>query len=186
MRRGERPADEPKRPRQWWAPQMLHHYFALALILALVSFCGCSPAKSPIARETVRGAITGTASAVEYATRVCAKTWAFMDEDSPEAKRLFATCKNGWDDAEQALEAADKLVDTWDAAVTAPKVACLAGRALSALQATVNALDALGIKMDAALRATIDDGLALARWLVAMAPGGTCALPKVEAAGVGL
>lgn len=154
----------------------------LAVLAAVLALVACKPANSAAARETVRGAIFGTANAVELATVVCARVWQKMDEDTPEAKRLFSTCKNGWDDAEAALEAADKIVDTWDAATSGAKLACLGGRALAALQSIVTALDEVGVPMDAALRATIDDGIALARWMVAIAPGGVCQVPAKGAA----
>ena len=158
----------------------------LGLALAVVALTGCGlfgGPKSPeaTARETVRGAIWGLANAVELATNVCAKTWLKMDEESPEARKLFAVCRSAWDEAEAALEAADKIVDVWDTATSAPKIACLGARALDALAGIMHVLNDFGVKMDAALKVTIDDGLALAKWLVRLAPGGSCPLPPVGA-----
>lgn len=158
----------------------------LGLALAIVTLSGCGlfgPAKSPdtVARETVRGAIWGLANATELAASVCAKTWLKMDEESPEAKRLFTVCKTSWDEAEAALEAADKVVDLWDSDTSGAKIACLGARALDALAGIMHVLNDFGVKMDAALKATIDDGLALGKWLVRLAPGGSCPLPPVPA-----
>jgi hypothetical protein len=158
----------------------------MGLALAVFTLSGCGMfggAKSPdaVARETVRGAIWGVANAVELATNVCAKTWLKMDEESPEAKRLFTVCKTSWDQAEAALEAADRVVDLWDAATSGAKIACLGARALDALAGIMHVLNDFGVKMDAALKVTIDDGLALAKWLVRLAPGGSCPLPPVGA-----
>lgn len=154
-----------------------HHYFALFVILCVVEACGCKPANTALAaRETVRGAILGLANGAQYATLVCARVYQQMP-DGPEAEALFETCSTGWDQAKASLNAADHLVDVWDEA-TAPRVVCLASRALAAVAATMTALRKLAVTLPPDVKVTIDDGIRLGEWLLRLAPGSAaCEVP---------
>lgn len=155
----------------------------MPLAFALVALGGCSwltGPKSPelAAREVVRGAVAGASWGVRVATAYCAHVVARLDDsDDSRADALWQTCADSFDAAKAALVAADVVVDAWDAAA-AGKVACLAGRALVAFDAILAALEKVGAKLPADVRATVDDGVKLGRFLVALVPGGgSCPMP---------
>lgn len=144
----------------------------------------CKPAKSPelTQREIARGAVQGLAWGVRLSVEVCARAVVAMDDrGDARADELYNACVQGWDVAHASLLAADAIIDAreaWDAG----KVACLANRSLEALAQIMAGLRKVDAKMDADIQTTIDDGIALGRYLVRMAPGGSCPMPKAKPA----
>jgi hypothetical protein len=152
--------------------------------LALAVLCiGCSAfgkgATGPelTQREVARGAVAGLAWGVRLSVEVCARAIVALDNvEDKRADALYETCADGWDVAHAALVAADAIIDAkeaWDAG----KVACLANRALEALGGIMTGLRKVGATLPDDVQATIDDGIALGRYLIRLAPGGSCPLP---------
>lgn len=151
------------------------------LVVLAVSLIACRPAASPTARETVRGAVLGVANAMQYATLVCARIVVSLEDagENAKAQGLYDTCERNWEAARASLNAADKLVDTWQAG-SEGKIVCLAQQALDSLASTMTALRKLNVDMPEDIRVTIDDGIRLAQWLIRLAPGGgaACVVPE--------
>lgn len=157
----------------------------MPLAFALTALTGCGVfggkgAKAPelTEREIARGAIHGLAWSVRLGTEACARVVMALDAaDDPRAEPLYVTCEQSWEVAKASLNAADHVIDAWDAG-TAGKIACLGRRALDALAETMVALRKLDVKIPADIAVTIHDGIQLGSWLARLAPGGgSCPLP---------